>query len=55
MKIDIADAIDRLRCMASEIIPVGDSNPILNESQIKDIKLLMCLVEVLRGFKWLSK
>jgi len=44
IEIDIDDAVDRLRCMAKEIVLVGSMNETLNDSQFKDKALLINLI-----------
>jgi len=55
MKINIEDAIDRLKCMSREILPVDERlNKTLHDSQIKDQQLLLNLIPLVRSLKALE-
>ncbi len=54
MTIDIDDAIDRLRCMANEIVIQKYLPKDLEQSLEKDRKLLKALIPVLQSLKQLE-
>ncbi len=51
MKIDINDAVDRLRCMAREIVIYDHLPTDLKESLEKDRKLLKSLIPVVNSLR----
>jgi hypothetical protein len=55
MKIDVDDAVDRLRCMAREIVINKHYPKELKESLEKDKQLLRALVPIVSSLKALGK
>lgn len=54
VKIDVDDAVDRLHCMAKEIVINKYLPPELKESLEKDQQLLRSLIPIVRSLKSLE-